>query len=137
MLNRIIRIVPTGLLYEADTRHAELLAKSMGLDDPKKAATPRVKKAFTDDVMDLPAVDECDGVAALGVRMTQLSFDVDNVETHNGVPYSRIYGCHPSKVVFRKDGSFLRLLETDDPDCGISKKGILKRRKQQVTDHSA
>ena len=39
-------MLDAGLLYEADPRHAELLAKSMGLDDCKKVATPGVKKAF-------------------------------------------------------------------------------------------
>ena len=80
MLNRIIRIAPTGLLYEADPRHAELLAKSMGLDDCRKVVTPGVKKAFTEDVMDLPVPDECDYVSSIDVRMSQVKFDLDNVE---------------------------------------------------------
>ena len=134
MLNRIIRIVPTGLLYEADPRHAELLAKSMGLDDCKKVATPGVKKAFTEDVMDLPVVDECDGVAAIDVRMPQLRFDLENVEIHHVVPYARVYGCHPSKFVFQKDGRLLKLLNSDDPNCGVSRKEISARRRQRTTD---
>ena len=104
MLNRIIRIAPTGLLYEADPRHAELLAKSMGLDDCKKVVTPGVKKAFTEDVMDLPVSDECDYVSSIDVRMSQVKFDLDNVEVREVVPYSKTYGCHPSRSIFQKDG---------------------------------
>ena len=100
ILNRILRITPTGLSYEADPRHAELLAKLMGLDDCKKVATPGVKKAFTDDVMDLPISDECDGISSIDARMPQIEFDLGNVETLDVVPYSKIYGCHPSKFVF-------------------------------------
>ena len=134
MLNRIIRIVPGGLLYEADPRHAELLAKSMGLDDCKKVATPGVKKGFTEDVMDLPIVDECDAVAAIDVRMPQITFDLENVEIHSVTPYSRIYGCHPSKFVFQKDGRYLQLLKSDDANCGVSKKEITTRRRQRIID---
>ena len=44
VLNRIVRISPEGLLYEADPRHDELLAKSLGLEDCKPVATPGIKK---------------------------------------------------------------------------------------------
>ena len=134
MLNRIIRIAPTGLLYEADPRHAELLAKSMGLDDCRKVVTPGVKKAFTEDVMDLPVSDECDYVSSIDVRMSQVKFDLDNVEVREVVPYSKIYGCHPSRFVFQRDGRYVKLLSSDDPSCGVPKKEISARRRQRSVD---
>ena len=67
ILNRVIRITSTGLLYEADPRHAELLAKSMGLDNCRHVFTPGVKKSFSDDVMDLPVSDEAEALRSLEV----------------------------------------------------------------------
>ena len=101
MLNRIIRITPTGLVYEADPRHTELLARSMGLENCKQVATPGVKKSFSDDVMDLPVSDTdgfTDPTNSDNVRITQVSF-VEHVETYHVPAYSNIYGCHPSKFV--------------------------------------
>ena len=43
ILNRVVRITPTGLTYEADPRHADLLAQSMTLTDANSVATPGVK----------------------------------------------------------------------------------------------
>ena len=103
LLNRIIRITPAGLLYEADPRHAELLTKSMGLENCKQVATPVVKKGFSDDVMDLPVSDTdgfTDPINSVDVRMSQVNF-VEHVETYHVPAYSNIYGCHPSKFVFK------------------------------------
>ena len=105
MLNRIIRITPTGLLYEADPRHAELLAKSMGLDTCKTVATPGTKKEFTDDVMDLPVSDSMDVVNAVDERMPQVNLNED-VETVSVQAYSTIYGCHPSRFVSKRMVNF-------------------------------
>ena len=130
MLNRIVRITPTGLLYEADPRHAELLAKSMGLDNCKQVSTPGTKKGFTDDVMDLPVSDDdFDLVNSVDVRMSQVKFS-DDVETFPVVAYSQIYGCHPSKFVFQKDGRRMKLLASDDPSCGVAKREISLRRRK-------
>ena len=137
MLNRIIRITPTGLLYEADPRHAELLAKSMGLDDCKHVSTPGVKKSFSDDVMDLPVSDDtADTLHSLDARMTRVHF-AQVVEEHDVVPYSQIYGCHPSRFVFHKNGNLLKLLKTDDPSCGVPKREIQARRSTIKCDASA
>ena len=114
MLNRIIRITPTGLLYEADPRHAELLATSMGLDNCKQVTTPGVKKSFSDDVMDLPVSDNtADTLHSLDARMTRVHV-AQVVEEHDVVLYSQIYGCHPSRFVFHKTGKLLKLLKIDD-----------------------
>ena len=137
MLNRIIRITPTGLLYEADPRHAELLAKSMGLDNCKQMSTPGVKKAFTEDVMDLPISDDSDRINSLDVRMTQVTFDESNVEVHNVISYSKVYGCHPSGFVFDRNGRMLKLDKQDDPYCGVSRREIMTRRSRKPRDTSA
>lgn len=54
VLNRIVRITDRGLKYEADPRHAELLAKSLNLDLQKGSnavVTPGVKLPFDDDAV--------------------------------------------------------------------------------------
>ena len=43
VLNRIVRITPDGLLYEADPRHAEMLIKAFKLEGSKPVVTPGVK----------------------------------------------------------------------------------------------
>ena len=43
MLNRVVRVVPEGLAYEADPRHAELLARALGLEDCGPVGTPGIK----------------------------------------------------------------------------------------------
>ena len=48
MLNRIVRITPTGVQYEADPRHHELLVRSMGLEAGSSVITPGVKPAEPD-----------------------------------------------------------------------------------------
>ena len=102
MLNRIIRITPQGLLYEADPRHAELLAKSMNLENCRHVATPGVKKGFTDEVMDLPITHEHEPINNVNedVRMPKVQFNEAWLDIKFVMPYSEVYGCHPSKLVF-------------------------------------
>ena len=40
VLNRVIRLDDAGLLLEAGPRHAELLVKSLGLEDATPVVTP-------------------------------------------------------------------------------------------------
>ena len=47
ILNRIIRITDKGLVYEAGPCHAELLAKSLNMEDCKPVATPDVRTLMT------------------------------------------------------------------------------------------
>ena len=54
VLNRIVRITDDGLLYEADPRHAELLAKSLNLENCKFMVTPGVKLPFGNDSVSGP-----------------------------------------------------------------------------------
>ena len=44
LLNRILRVVPQGLRYEADPRHQELLARSLGIAQTRYIGTPGVKR---------------------------------------------------------------------------------------------
>ena len=50
VLNRIVRIVPEGLLYEPDPRHIELLAKGVDLimQQSNSRATPGIKPKWED-----------------------------------------------------------------------------------------
>ena len=45
ILNRIVRIVPNGVRYEADPKHQELLVRSMGPEAGTSVVTPGVKPA--------------------------------------------------------------------------------------------
>ena len=87
LLNRIIRITDKGLLYEADPRHAELLAKSMGLEQSRTVATPGVKKPFNDEVMDLPISEDDQVIATMevdqGMRRVSFSTDTPEVMLHS------------------------------------------------------
>ena len=58
VLNRIVRINDDGLLYEADPRHEELLAKSLHLGTCKFMGTPNVKRPVDND--SVPADDNVD-----------------------------------------------------------------------------
>ena len=109
LLNRIVQITDQGLLYEADPRHAELLAKSMNLEQCRHVATPGVKKGFTDDVMDLPIAPEPEVIANVNERMPQVKFSEANPEVKLITPYSQIYGRHPSRFVFHKNGRKISL----------------------------
>jgi len=132
LLNRIIRITDKGLLYEADPRHAELLAKSMGLEQSRTVATPGVKKPFNDEVMDLPISEDDQVIATMEVDqgMRRVSFSTDTPEVMRITPYSLIYGLHPSKFVFSKNGSRIILDSLDDASTGLSNKEVRTRRKQ-------
>jgi hypothetical protein len=107
LLNRIIRITDQGLLYEADPRHAELLAKSMNLEQCRQAATPGVKKPFSDDIMDLPIDNEPEIIANVDQRMPQVKFSDASAEVIHVLPYSETYGLHPSKFVLGKCGKII------------------------------
>ena len=65
ILNRVVTLTESGLTYEADPRHVELLAKSLGLEDCKPVATPGIKRSFEDEVMDLPIAQEPDVVSQI------------------------------------------------------------------------
>merc|ERR1711884_993642 len=49
-LNRILRVTPTGLSYEGDPRHAELLARALGLETCPRQLTPGTTDLLDHDV---------------------------------------------------------------------------------------
>ena len=49
VLNRIVRINDRGLRYEADPRHAELLARSLSLEQCRHVVTPGVKEPYDEE----------------------------------------------------------------------------------------
>ena len=61
ILNRVVRITPDGLTYEADPRHAELLSESMGLTSANAVSTPGQK----DPEPDYTAVKGDEGSATM------------------------------------------------------------------------
>ena len=69
--------------------------------------------------------------------MPQVKFDLTKIEEHDVIPYSQIYGCHPSRFVFQKNGSLLKLLKSDDSSCGVPKSVIKARRSTIKCDASA
>ena len=126
ILNRVVRITPTGLTYEADPRHADLLAQSMTLTDANSVATPGVKDPeaeyqldkrdeispvtqLADPCLDIPAksggmhhsvVDPNSPMPSMVNAMVQnkcVSFS-SKIDTHFVTPYSEIYGIHPSQI---------------------------------------
>ncbi len=132
LLNRIIRITEKGLLYEADPRHAELLAKSMGLEQSRSVATPGTKKPFSDEIMDLPISENDATIATMDVdqREPRVKCSNDTPEVMLVTAYSEIYKLHPSKFVFSKDGGRITLDSFDDPSTGITNTEVRARRKK-------
>ena len=58
LLNRVIRLDDSGLRYEADPRHAELLGRALGLEECKPQSTPGAKHG--DDLEHGPSHNEDD-----------------------------------------------------------------------------
>ena len=105
------------------------------MDDCKQMATPGVKKAFTDEIMDLPVSDDADFLKSLDVRMTRVKLDEEHVE--HVIPYSKIDGRHPAKFVFDRGGRFVNLNKSDDPYCGVPKREIATRTSKCSRDNAA
>ena len=141
LLNRIIRVVPEGLTYEADPRHVELLVRSLGLEDCRKVSTPGVKPQLevelegADDTIDNVIASLCPTRS----RSACVKFD-GNPEIVNVKAYSSIYGLHPRGFVIDVDAdgcTFVkRLKEYRDPFTGIHV-DRLKRRVAQIHRDSA
>ena len=73
ILNRIVRMTPTGVRYEADPRHHEPLVRSMGLEAGSSVITPGVKTAEPETSMVKGEVFTADCAKHLRIKM----------ETHN------------------------------------------------------
>ena len=124
ILNRIVRITPEGLMYEADPRHAELLAQSLGLTDSKSVVTPGVKQTGTEEEAVKINQDADDDIAALRKPVTmfkkpanrhkKVTFDT-NVESRDVEAYSSIYGYHPRQIIATRYGNMKVAREGVDP----------------------
>ena len=124
-----MRITAEGLLYEADPRHVELLAKSLGLEDCNPVATPGIKKLFEDEVMDLPIAQEPDVVSQVTTNTKRkVSFDDKESKLIVVTAYSEVYGLHPSKFVFGTSGSIIKFKATDDALTGVDQEEMRARR---------
>ena len=125
ILNRILRLTEHGLLYEADPRHAELLARSLNLSNANSRVTPGNKPRLVeepddhDPADDLPPHDDQQshpqpihhirprpqiketiiGGCARKIRQLLQFNDEPQIKTLQ-TPYSMIYGHHPSTVLF-------------------------------------
>ena len=113
VLNRIVRITDGGLLYEADPRHAEMLIKSLNLEDAKSVVTPGIKPptdSYDIDKIDTDALEAIRQIVAeLLCRRTKpsrLQFSNDVVH-HHVTPYSVIYGRHPRTFNFDAKGRMI------------------------------
>ena len=134
ILNRILRLTESGLRYEADPRHAEMLVKALGLTDASSVLTPGIKESS--DTTDYDAlrtdehealeqwastpIDEPVAVAAISVSKPDprtVKFDILNIEIRSVVPYSEIYGLHPRSIVATRDG-WRRVPINADPFTG-------------------
>ena len=116
ILNRILRLTPEGLTYEADPRHVDLLASSMNLDASKGVGTPGVKDPVADyaaaatkhnEPLVEPRIEPSEDGGAInyvGDSDVQMSvrklvqFDLNTITTYPVTPYSEIYGCHPRRL---------------------------------------
>lgn len=64
VLNRVVRVVPTGLRYEPDPRHAELLIRALNLEGGKPSTAPGSKIPF-DEVVRVPGeLEDIDNIVA-------------------------------------------------------------------------
>ena len=127
VLNRIVRITPHGLLYEADPRHAEMLIKAFKLEDSKPVVTPGVKSSDSDgdpDKMDNDIAQEIHAVIASlspAVRKPSKISCSANVEFRDVVPYGEMYGRHPRTFDFDRYGRMVTIssaTNTHDHDGG-------------------
>ena len=135
ILNRIVRITEDGLLYEADPRHVELLAKALGLSECKPVSTPGIKQAFDDATMDLPVTQEPEILSSM-IRSNgrKVRFDDKEPIIVETTAYSNAYGIHPSKFVLDDKYNFIRLKPTDDPFTGIDRMLLAARKRGIVHD---
>ena len=71
ILNRVVRVTPRGLSYEADPRHAELLAKSMGVvhvEGRRITHTPGDKDCDEDQIADNALCHGDEAVKVMSLR---------------------------------------------------------------------
>ena len=94
ILNRIVRVTPGGVRFEADPRHRELLARSLALEGASSVLTPGIKpsapKPLTFKGNESSATGQCmDSTgrvceAMINADGTTNMTDIDNTETLRG-----------------------------------------------------
>ena len=83
ILNRIVTLDDTGLTYEADPRHVDLLLSSLGLTAANSSATPGVKPSERDinadkcNESDDKLLDPTDPNAAIAAICSDMGKDID------------------------------------------------------------
>ena len=140
LLNRVLRMTETGVAYEADPRHVELLIKSLGLEDCRLVSTPGVKPNFED----LEYSEASQTIASIRQdgrsRPSAFSFS-DQVDVVEIKPYSEQYGPHPRNFeIFADSRNRLhrRLVRPSmDPFTGQPKSEMIRRRSHVKSDPMA
>ena len=143
------RITPKGLTVDADPRHTELLAQSLGLTDSNAVATPGVKDPEAEYALDKrneiapvtnlsqPGGPPLEGerriafdqpIASLKTSLSNnakhVRFNVQATSTLDVTPYSQIYGVHPSRLKATAEG--MKIVQ-EHVDPYTSKKGEIMR----------
>ena len=97
----------------------------MGLEDAKGAATPGIKRAFTEGIMDEVINDDVvtTTLAKIQTRITRVKFS-DKVDYMRVVAYSEVYPLHPQAFVVGKDGKYIPLTPGHDSFTGICQGGV-------------
>ena len=143
ILNRVVEMTKTGITYESDPRHVDIVASSLGLTSANSVATPGVKEGTPD--YNTPKDNEPQGTpsfAGTGIEeesIRRLSNQghrkvnfADDAELHEVTPYSEIYTVHPSTIAATPNG-FKFVSSRADPFT--SKLGeIMKARSKKLAD---
>ena len=135
ILNRIVTLNASGLQYEADPRHVDLLVKSMGLQTSNAVATPGQKDPEPDydaeknddaDSFPLDVEHEADNkINSLKKKKDDQKVKfTEPPEVHSVPAYSTIYGVHPRFIASTADG-FQSVSSHADPFT--SKNGMIMR----------
>ena len=162
ILNRILRICPDGVEYEADPRHVELLTSSLGLSSANSVKTPGIKDPepnFVDDKgpdvdcthmeidedednSDGGRVHHLDHIQFLSSktdrknafdRERRVSF-CDDVVYHDVPAYREYYGIHPRHIL-ACDGYWKNASSTADAFTGKSPRIMDERRARRRMLH--
>ena len=137
--NRIVKITSTGLTYEADPRHVEMLARDMGMDEGKSVVTPGIKEPYeaVEEITEYSVHPEADAAIhnlvrpPKSTRTRPVQFDL-NVVYHDVVPYSELYGAHPKYLVNTRRGFLQRAKDDRDPFTSKNATTMARRRRQMT-----
>ena len=134
VLNRIVRVDASGLKYEADPRHVELLAQSLNLQGCNPVATPGIKKPFEDSIMDVVINDDLvtTNLAPVIASATRKVSFCETVTRHATKAYSDRFPIHPRCFVFGKSGQFIMLKSGEDPFTGETMEEMDRKRIEQA-----